>query len=132
MPSVLRDTPETRYLHVDRGHRKTRSTNEVIVLSPAEDAIGVASSADFAGNAAVGVAYPADLDGVITVGVASSADLAGDFTVSVASSVDLAGDVTIGVASSANPASVVTAGVAFRKKCGDNVAIPSNCVCGYD
>ena len=45
---------------------------------------------------------------------------------------DLAGDVTIGVTSSADPAGVVTIGVAFREKCRDSVAIPSDCGCDYD
>ena len=44
--------------------------NEVIVFGPAEVvAIGVASSADFAGDVTVGVASSADLAGDVTVGV---------------------------------------------------------------
>ena len=59
-------------------------------------------------------------------------DIAGDVTVGVSSPADLAGDVTVSVASPADLAGVVTAGVAFREECGDNVVIPTDCVCNYD
>ena len=84
-----------------------------------------------AGDVAVGMTSSDNFAGYVTVGVSSQADLAGDITVNVSSPADLAGDVTVSVASPADPASVVTAGVEFREECGDNVVIPTDCVCDY-
>ena len=87
---ATRRTGDTLPSYRQRTSKDELSMNEVIVFGPAEDvAIGVTSSADFAGDVAVGVTSSADHAGDVTVGVASSAGLAGDVTVGVMSSTTL-------------------------------------------
>ena len=95
--------------------------------------VGVASSADLAGDVTAGVAASANFAGYVTAGVslsadagvASSADLAGVVTVIVASSADRVEVVTASVVPSADPDGDVTAGVTSMEEYGERDVLSS-------